>query len=102
MIKQHMNWKSIFSPGYSDNNLKLNLDVALANVFEPEISFSLSKGGSDHLLKFSNLMPQNQTKNEINAFRACHEEILIMVADRGLLIQLMKIKSEISEFQHIT
>ena len=67
--------------GYSDSNLKLNLDVASANVFEPEISFSLSKGGYDHLLKFSNLMPPNQTKKEINAFRACHEEILTMVAD---------------------
>lgn len=67
--------------GYSDASLKLNLDLASANIFEPEILFSLNKGGYDNLLKFSTLMPQNQTQKEINNFRSCHEEILIMVAD---------------------
>lgn len=67
--------------GYSDNSLKLNLDLASTKEFEPEIFFSLSKGGYDNLLKLSTLMPQPKAKAEFNSFRMCHEEILIMVAD---------------------
>ncbi len=67
--------------GYSDNNLKLNLDLASLKEFEPEIFFSLSKGGYDNLLKLSTLMPLQKVKTEFNGFRNCHDEILIMVAD---------------------
>ena len=67
--------------GYGDNNLKLNLDLASLKEFEPEIYFSLSKGGYDNLLKLSTLMPIQKVKTEFNNFRNCHDEILIMVAD---------------------
>ncbi len=67
--------------GFSDNNLKLNLDLASVKEFEPEIYFSLSKGGYDNLLKLSTLMPIQKVKTEFNSFRMCHDEILIMVAD---------------------
>ena len=74
--------------GYSDNNLKLNLDLASLKEFEPELFFSLSKGGYDNLLKLSTLMPKEKVKIEFENFRKCHSEILIMVADD--LQKLMK------------
>ena len=49
--------------------------------FDPEIYFSFSKGGFDHLLKLSKLMSQEKIKLEFNNFRRCHQEILIMVSD---------------------
>lgn len=67
--------------GYSDNSLKLNLDLASLKEFEPELFFSLSKGGYDNSLKLSTLMPLQKVKTEFNSFRNCHDEILIMVAD---------------------
>ena len=67
--------------GYSDSKLKLNIDMASLKEFEPEIYFSLSKGGYDNLLKLSTLMPIQKVKTEFNSFRICHDEILIMVAD---------------------
>lgn len=67
--------------GYSDNSLKLNLDLASLKEFEPELFFSLSKGGYDNALKLSTLMPLQKVKTEFNSFRNCHDEILIMVAD---------------------
>jgi hypothetical protein len=67
--------------GYSDNNLKLNFDLASLKEFEPEIFFSLSKGGYDNLLKLSTLMPTQKVKTEFNGFRDCNTEILIMVGD---------------------
>lgn len=67
--------------GYSDSKLKLNIDLASLKEFEPEIYFSLSKGGYDNLLKLSTLMPIQKVKTEFNSFRICHDEILIMFAD---------------------
>jgi hypothetical protein len=67
--------------GYSDTKLKLNLDLASIKEFDPDIYFSFSKGGFDHLLKLSKLMPIKEVKLEFNKFRSCHEEILIMVSD---------------------
>jgi len=67
--------------GYADNNLKLNLDVASTKNFEPEISFSLNKGGYDHLLKLSSLATKDKINKEFNGFRLCHDEIITMVAD---------------------
>ena len=67
--------------GYSDSKLELNLDLASIKEFDPEIYFSFSKGGFDHLLKLSKLMSQEKIKLEFNNFRRCHQEILIMVSD---------------------
>ena len=67
--------------GYHDNDLKLNLDLASLKEFDPEIAFSLSKGGADNLVKLSKLMPVEKVKLAFNGFRNCHDEILIAVAD---------------------